>query len=93
MVCALCVGCGYGALSDEAYGYAEAVFGVAGRKAAERVEAITADIGAAERDGRLRAHEATWLRTMLDDCRAERWSEAQRAARAMMESQQRPPTG
>jgi len=85
----VCVGCGYGDIGPEAYSYARAIDAVASRRAADRIDAIESQIDAGTRSGSLAAREAGWLRELLDECRAERWTEARRGARGLLESQAR----
>jgi hypothetical protein len=86
-LCAICAGCGYGEVSPAAYGYAEAVYAVASRRAVDRVDDLQTRLDRAQAEGQLSDREAGWLRELVGDCRAERWTEAQHGARRLIESQ------
>ena len=83
----LVCGCGYGEVSPAAYAYAKALYGVANRQAADRLDAVDEQIAAAEEAGELSPREAGWLGDIVDEARDGDWKDAAAAARRMMEDQ------
>ncbi|NBP87551.1 MAG: hypothetical protein EBU59_03385 [Planctomycetia bacterium] len=80
----------YGELSDLGYDYAKALHALSRRKQKEKTEAFARLLDNSLNKGELPPREGVWLKTILDDARAERWPEAIRASRALMESQIKP---
>ncbi|MEM9185341.1 MAG: hypothetical protein AAGB00_02445 [Planctomycetota bacterium] len=81
-------GCGgYGEVSPEAYQHAKAIYNIAGRKAADRIDPFCEKLDAAQARGEVSATEAAWLHAIADDARRGDWQAASRAARQLMEEQ------
>lgn len=84
------VGCsGYPEVSPRTYEYATALYNVASRKAADRLEPLSEQIAASLELQEISRSEAKWLTAILEDASEGNWKEASKAARAMMEDQVR----
>ena len=82
------VGCGgYGEVSPTAYEYAKALYSLANRQAADRLDEVELQIDTALEAGEITDYEAGWLRDILEDARNEDWNAAQKAARRIMDDQ------
>lgn len=80
-------GCGYGEVSPAAYEYAKALYGVANREAADRLDGVADQIKADEASGEITPTEAEWLGEIVEQARAGDWPGAAAAARRMMQDQ------
>ncbi len=85
----LVAGCGYGAVSPEAYRYAQALYAITNRQDVERLEKFRAQLDQSLQAGTLSQREARWLLAIADQGESGDWADAQAAARRMMEDQVR----
>lgn len=82
------MGCGGpGELGPQAYAHAQAVYALANRQAADRVEPLAATIASDTESGQVSDREARLLTDALEACRQGEWESAQQSARRMMEAQ------
>ena len=87
LVCLACLGCGQETIGPEAYQYTKALYSLANRRAAERIDAVETQIKAATADEKLSKRESQLLLAICQRCRDGDWTEAQREARQLMEDQ------
>ena len=87
LVAALVAGCGYPEVGPGCYAYAKALYAVANRRQADRVEPVCAQVAEARESEELNDREAGYLDAICDDCRAGRWGAAAQQARAILEAQ------
>jgi hypothetical protein len=81
-------GCaGYGDVSPAAYDYATALYAISNRQAADKLDAVTNQLAAAQAAGELAEHETEWLTDIVDEARAGDWQSANQHSRRMMEDQ------
>ncbi|MEM6330750.1 MAG: hypothetical protein AAF790_10920 [Planctomycetota bacterium] len=94
---ALCVaatlaGCGQPApVSKDAFLYAQALYGVASRQQADRLDAVSGQIESALAAGDLTDTEAERLQAIVQQARDGEWKTAAAAARRIMDAQTRAP--
>jgi hypothetical protein len=80
-------GCGYGEVTPRCYDYAKALYSICNRRDADRLEEFAALVDADLQSGELGDQEADWLRDIAERARAGDWSDAQAAARRLLEDQ------
>lgn len=85
--CLAVVGCGYGEVSPAAYQYAQSLYGLANRKASDRIELVSQKIDEALQSEAISAREAQWLEDIVDLARQGDWERAQKSSRRMMQDQ------
>ena len=84
----LLTGCGgYGDVSYTTYRYAQALYSITNRRAAEKLDQVTTQIDSARSSGQLSKREARWLEEIIADAREGNWQHANLACRTMMEDQ------
>jgi hypothetical protein len=83
------VGCGYGEVTPRCYDYAKALYSICNRRDAQRLEKFAALVEADQQAGELGKQEADWLRDIAERARTGEWSDAQAAARQLLEDQVR----
>lgn len=77
-------GCGARPVSKTGYEYAKALYSVANRQAAGKIDPVQQQIARAEQSGELPAGEAERLLGLCQQCRDGDWASAQAGARTMM---------
>lgn len=84
----LCVvGCGYGEVSPTAYEYAQSLYNISNRKLAGHLQVAKTQVSEASDSGDISAKEAKWLQAIIEDAEQERWKQAMKSARRLMEDQ------
>ena len=86
----LIAGCGgYGEVSQPAYDFSKALYSIANRKAADKLDPVCEQITAACTAGELTEQEAGWLLQIATEAREGQWKSAMHKARRIMEDQVR----
>jgi len=77
----------YEALSPHGYRYAQALYSIANRRAAQGLERVEEGIAQDVAAGHVSAREQDHLQSVIALCRGEQWEVALRRSRAILESQ------
>lgn len=77
----------YGEVSPTAYEYAKALYSIANRRDAGRLDLVESQLAVSIRENLLSAQEQAWLQQIVSASRQGNWTAATRDCRTMMEEQ------
>ena len=80
-------GCGYGEVSPKTYELAKSLYSISNRKLSDKLDVAKEQIQLAHAGQEISDQEASWLHDIVERAENERWDQAMKSARRIMEDQ------